>query len=44
MQLSQKVFSQFFSAFWKSRENFEQFQKMMTHVTDVFFNFLQKTW
>ena len=32
----QKTFSQFFSAFLKSTLNFEQFQKKMTCITDVF--------
>ena len=38
MQLSQKekTFFQFFYAIWKSRLNFEQFQKNMTIIADAF--------
>ena len=32
----QKTFSRFFSAFLKSTLNFEQFQKKMTLIADVF--------
>ena len=32
----QKTFSQFFSAFSKSKLNFEHFQKKMTLIADVF--------
>ena len=32
----QKTFSQFFSAFFKSTLNFEQVQKKMTLIADVF--------
>ena len=32
----QKTFSQFFSAFLKSSENFEHFQKKMTLIDEVF--------
>ena len=38
MQLSkkQKLFSQFFAAFWKSRLDFQYFQKMVALIADVF--------
>ena len=38
MQLSkkQKTFSEFFSAFLKSRLNFQYFEKKMTLIPDVF--------
>ena len=38
MQLSQKqkIFSQFFSAFLKSRSNFEHIKKKMTLIANVF--------
>ena len=37
MQLSQKkFFFQFVSAIWKSRLNFEHFQKNMTIIADAF--------
>ena len=32
----QKIFSEFFSAFSKSKLNFEHFQKKMTLIADVF--------
>ena len=38
MQLSQKrkIFAQFIFAFWKFRFNFENFQKKVTLIADVF--------
>ena len=41
MQLSQKQkhFLNFFFSFSKFKFNFEQFQKKMTHIADVFLNF-----
>ena len=40
MQLSQKpeIFSKLFFAFSKFRLNFEDFQKVMTRIADVFLN------
>ena len=32
----QKIFSEFFSAFWKSTLNFEHFQKKITLIAELF--------